>query len=58
MERYAEEKATNPFTAKDSCHSSTPCDGIRSESELTSGVRYHRTTGQECWDPWDGVAAA
>jgi len=28
VERYAEEKATNPFIAKDSRHNSTPWDGI------------------------------
>jgi hypothetical protein len=58
MEGYAEEKVTNRFTANDSFHTSTPRDGIRSESELTSSVSCQQTTGQGCQDPQVGVVAA
>src|SRR5271157_4784557 len=37
---------------------SQPWDGIRWESELTSGVRYHRTTGKGCCDQQDRMVAA
>jgi hypothetical protein len=57
MEGYAQKKAIKPFTAKDSYYTTPPWDGIRSESELTSGVRYYRTPGQECWNPRHVVSA-
>jgi hypothetical protein len=40
MERYAQEKATNPFTEKNSYYTTPLLEAIRCEPELTSGVRY------------------
>ncbi len=58
MEGYAEEKATNPFTAKYSCQNSTLWDRIRSESELPSSVRCQQTTVRDVKTRRVGVVAA
>jgi hypothetical protein len=47
MAKYAQEKATNPFTAKDSYYTPT-WDRIRSESELAPGCEVPS-------NDWSGV---
>lgn len=54
---YAQERETDHVSVEvvADCR---PRNSIRGASGLTSGLRHHRTTGQECWDPRHGVAAA